>query len=229
MKPRSPRALSLTREMIAARFPCPNNEDLGEHKLRTEAECDAYLDRILLDHDEGDLWVFGYGSLMWKPEMEFVEARPALLNGWHRRFCLWQWRWRGSRRNPGLMLALDRGGACRGMAYRLAAPDVRAKVLKVWRREMTGNGYLPRWMTLRSVQGPLRGLAFVANTEGERYAGKIPDELIADHMAHACGEAGSSAEYLLQTVLRCEELGIHDRFLWRLQELVAERMGRPVE
>jgi cation transport protein ChaC len=229
MKPRSPRALSLTREMIAARFPCPNNEDLGEHKLRTEAECDAYLDRILFDHDEGDLWVFGYGSLMWKPEMEFAETRPALLNGWHRRFCLWQWRWRGSRRNPGLMLALDRGGACRGMAYRLAAPDVRAKVLKVWRREMTGNGYLPRWMTLRSVQGPLRGLVFVANTEGERYAGKIPDELIADHMAHACGEAGSSAEYLLQTVLRCEELGIHDRFLWRLQELVAERMGRPVE
>lgn len=229
MKPRSPHALSLTREMIAARFPCPNNKDLGEHKLRTEAECDAYLDHILLEHDESDLWVFGYGSLMWKPEMEFAETRPALLNGWHRRFCLWQWRWRGSRRNPGLMLALDRGGACRGMAYRLAAPDVRAKVLKVWRREMTGNGYLPRWMTLRSVQGPLRGLVFVANTEGERYAGKIPDELIADHMAHACGEAGSSAEYLLQTVLRCEELGIHDRFLWRLQELVAERMGRPAE
>jgi len=229
MKPRSPRSLSLTREMIAARFPCPVTDDLGEHKLRTEAECDAYLDRILLDHDEGDLWVFGYGSLMWKPEMEFAESRPALLNGWHRRFCLWQWRWRGSRRNPGLMLALDRGGACRGMAYRLAAPDVRAKVLKVWRREMTGNGYLPRWVTLRSMQGPLRGLGFVANAESERYAGKISDELIADHMAHACGEAGSSAEYLLQTVLRCEELGIHDRFLWRLQELVAERMGRPAE
>jgi cation transport protein ChaC len=180
--------------------------------------------------ETSEVWFFAYGSLIWKPACDFVELRTGLVRGWHRAFCLgWNNRFRGSDENPGLMLALDRGGACRGMAYRLEAPDVRAKVLKVWRREMTGNGYLPRWMTLRSVQGPLRGLVFVANTEGERYAGKIPDELIADHMAHACGEAGSSAEYLLQTVLRCEELGIHDRFLWRLQELVAERMGRAAE
>ena len=114
----------------------------------------GYLDRILLEHDEGDLWVFGYGSLMWKPEMDFAESRPALLNGWHRRFCLWQWRYRGSRRNPGLMLALDRGGACRGIAYRLAAPDVRGKVTAVWKREMTGNGYRPRWVKLDDHAGP---------------------------------------------------------------------------
>ena len=229
MKPGAPRTLSLTHAMIAARFPGPVTDDLGEHKMRTEAECDAYLDRILLEHDEGDLWVFGYGSLMWKPEMEFAESRPALLNGWHRRFCLWQWRWRGSRRNPGLMLALDRGGACRGIAYRLAAPDVRGKVLTVWRREMTGNGYRPRWAKLTTMHGPVRGLVFVANPESERYAGKVSDEVIADHMAHACGDAGSCADYLLQTVLKCEELGIHDRFLWRLQELVAERMGTAAE
>jgi cation transport protein ChaC len=225
MKPRATPKLSLTAAMIAARFPAPVTEDLGEHKVRTEAECDSYLDRILLDHDEGDLWIFGYGSLMWKPEMEFAEMRPALLNGWHRRFCLWQWRWRGSRRNPGLMLALDRGGACRGVAFRLAAPGVREKVLKVWRREMTGNGYVPRWVRLTTMHGVVRGLTFVANTEGERYAGKIADDIIADHMAVACGDAGSCADYLLQTVLKCEELGIHDHFLWRLQELVAERMG----
>lgn len=229
MKPRPLPPLSLTRAMIEARFPAPVTEDLGEHRFRTEAECDAYLDRILLEHDEGDLWVFGYGSLMWKPEMDFAESRPALLNGWHRRFCLWQWRWRGSRRNPGLMLALDRGGACRGVAFRLAAPGVRDKVLTVWRREMTGNGYVPRWVKLTTLHGPVRGLVFIANTESERYAGRVPDETIADHMAHACGDAGSCAEYLLQTVLKCEELGIHDRFLWRLQELVAERMGRAAE
>jgi len=229
MKPRSPRAPALTEAMIAARFPDPVTDDPGAHKQMSDAECDAYLDRILLDHDDGDLWVFGYGSLMWKPEMEFAESRPALLNGWHRRFCLWQWRWRGSRHHPGLMLALDRGGACRGIAYRLESPDVREKVLTVWRREMIGNGYRPRWVNLTTKQGPLRALVFTANVDSERYAGRISDEIVADHIAQACGAAGASADYLLQTVLRCEELGIHDRFLWRLQELVAERMGRPIE
>ncbi|MEZ5831602.1 MAG: gamma-glutamylcyclotransferase [Dongiaceae bacterium] len=216
---------TLTRAMIAARFAQHVKDDPGAHKLRTDEELAAALDRILLDHDEGDLWLFGYGSLMWKPELDFAESRPALLKGWHRRFCLWQWRYRGSRHHPGLMLALDRGGACRGVAYRIAAPGVRDKIAKVWRREMLGNGYLPRWVRLVTMQGGVRGLTFVANLAGERYAGRISDEIVADHMAHACGEGGSSAEYLLETVLKCEELGIHDPFLWRLQELVAERIG----
>lgn len=226
MKPREPRRLALTREMIAARFPDRPRDDPDAHRQLSEAEIAAHLDRILLEHDEGDLWIFGYGSLMWKPEMDHAEARPALLRGWHRRFCLWQWRWRGSRQKPGLMLALDKGGACRGIAYRLAAPGVRDKVAAVWKREMSGNGYRPRWVNLVTMQGPVRGIVFTVNTENERYAGRVPDEVVADHIAQACGEAGSSAEYLLETVLKCEELGIHDPFLWRLQELVAERMGR---
>lgn len=221
---REPRQPSLTRAMIAARFRDPVKDDLGAHKLRTSEEIEAALDRVMLEHDEGDLWLFGYGSLMWKPELDFAESRPALLNGWHRRFCLWQLRYRGSRAHPGLMLALDRGGSCRGVAYRIAAPGVREKVTAVWKREMTGNGYVPRWVKLTTMQGPVRGLTFVANVEGERYAGRMSDETVADHIAHACGESGSCAEYLLETVLRCEELGIHDHFLWRLQELVAERM-----
>ena len=222
---RQPRRPALTREMIAARFRHPVKDDPGAHKLLSDEQLSAWLDRILLEHDEGDLWLFGYGSLMWKPELEFVESRPALLQGWHRRFCLWQWRYRGSRHHPGLMLALDRGGACRGVAYRIAAPGVREKIAAVWRREMLGNGYRPHWVKLVTMRGPVRALVFVANHAGERYAGRISDEIVADHIAHACGETGSSAEYLLETVLRCEELGIHDRFLWRLQELVAERMG----
>ncbi len=220
---------ALTRAMITARFPHPVTDDIGVHKLKTDEELAATLDRILLDHDEGDLWLFGYGSLMWNPELDFAESRPALLNGWHRRFCLWQWRYRGSRRHPGLMLALDRGGACRGVAYRIAAPGVRTKIATVWRREMLGNGYVPRWVRLTTMHGPVRGLTFVANHDGERYAGRISDEIVADHIANACGENGSGAEYLLETVLRCEELGIHDRFLWRLQELVAERMRQAPE
>lgn len=221
---RKPRRPSLTRDMIVARFRDPVKDDPGAHRQLSDEELSTWLDRILLEHDEGDLWLFGYGSLMWKPELDFAESRPALLKGWHRRFCLWQWRYRGSRRHPGLMLALDRGGACRGVAYRIAAPGVRDKVATVWRREMGGNGYRPRWAKLITMHGPLRGLTFVANHAGERYAGRISDEIVADHIANACGESGASAEYLLETVLKCEELGIHDPFLWRLQEMVAERM-----
>ncbi len=226
---RRPKPPSLTRDMIAARFPHPVMDDPGAHKLMTEKELSAGLDRILLEHDEGDLWLFGYGSLIWKPDLDFAESRPALLRGWHRRFCLWQWRYRGSRHHPGLMLALDRGGACRGIAYRVAAPDVRGKIAAVWQREMTGDGYRPRWARLTTMQGPLRGLTFVVNHAGERYAGRISDEIVADHISQACGENGASAEYLLETVLRCEELGIHDPFLWRLQGLVAERMRDTME
>lgn len=221
---RQQRTPALTRAMIAGRFPAPVTDDPGAHRQLNEDELTAGLDRILVEHDEGDLWLFGYGSLMWKPELDLAESRPALLKGWHRRFCLWQWRYRGSRHHPGLMLALDRGGACRGIAYRVAAPGVRDKIAAVWRREMSGDGYRPRWVRLTTRQGPLRGLVFVVNRDGERYAGRIPDEVAADHIASACGESGANAEYLLETVLKCEELGIHDPFLWRLQALVAARM-----
>ena len=107
---KEPRQPSLTRAMIAARFRDPVKDDVGAHKLRTPEEVEEALDCMMQERDEGDLWLFGYGSLMWKPELDFAESRPALLNGWHRRFCLWQLRYRGSRSHPGLMLALDRGG-----------------------------------------------------------------------------------------------------------------------
>ena len=181
--------------------------------------------RALAPHDPAaDLWVFGYGSLMWNPAFHFAERRVGVVRGWHRRFCLWQWRYRGSRERPGLMLALDRGGACRGMAYRVAGPGLREKLAGVWRREMIADGYRPRWTAAVTAQERVRALTFVVNREGERYAGALPDTEIARYIAAACGHAGPSAEYLLETVRRCEELGIHDRGLWRLQELVAHRL-----
>ena len=221
---KQPRQPTLTHAMIKACFPSRMKDDPAAQKRASDADLSASLDRQLADHDGGDLWVFGYGSLMWKPERDMRDCRPALLNGWHRRFCLWQWRYRGSRQSPGLVLALDRGGACRGLAWRIPAPDVRKKAWSLWKREMLGNGYRARWVTLTTVDGPMRALVFTANTESERYAGRLTDEMAADHIARACGEEGASAEYLLETVLKCEQLGIHDRFLWRLQELVAERM-----
>jgi glutathione-specific gamma-glutamylcyclotransferase len=215
--------LSLTRELIARSHPARPPDDQEATGLASEEELAASLDAFLTDVG-GELWVFAYGSLMWRPDFEFAEQRPATLRGWHRRFCLWQWRFRGTPETPGLMLALDRGGSCVGMAYKVVGPDLRAKVMPVWRREMRGRGYRPRWVVVGTPHGPVRALTFVANRDGERYAGRLSDPEIADRIALACGPMGPSADYLLNTVAHCEAMGIHDRHLWRLQALVAERM-----
>ena len=222
------RALSLTHDLIHHAHREPIADDHAAMHLLTDQELADHLEAAFAkrSHPETDLWLFAYGSLMWKPDLEFAERRLAAVKGWHRRFCLWQWRYRGTRDRPGIMLALDRGGSCRGVAYRLSGPDLRAKIAPVWRREMTANGYRPRWVTAYTDDGAVTALVFVAHRAGERYAGRLPDEAIADRIALACGHIGPSAEYLLETVARCEELGIRDRHLWRMQSLVAERLLR---
>lgn len=226
MAPR-PRSLDLTREMIARSFPAAVTDDPAVIPLLDDAELDGSLRAFLGDHAPGGapLWVFGYGSLMWKPELDIAERRLATIRGWHRRFCLWQWRYRGTRDRPGLMLALDQGGACRGIAYRIEGPDMHGKLAGVWRREMRARGYLARTVRAETAAGPVKALAFVANRGGERYAGRLTEAEIAGYIAQACGQSGPSAEYLLETVARCEELGIRDPGLWRLQRLVAGHLA----
>ena len=232
-------ALALTREMIARAFPEPHPPCCAEGAAATPLRSDVELAESLAaalaagEVGDGDLWLFAYGSLMWKPEPEIADAERhrATVIGWHRRFCLWQWRHRGSRATPGLMLALDQGGACCGVALRIAGPGAPAKLAGVWRREMVANGYVARWVDLRlsSVDGAVprsvRALTFVVNRRGGRYAGRLDDATVAAHIAAARGERGPSAEYLLETVAHCAELGIHDRHLWRIQALVAQRMA----
>lgn len=227
---RPARLPSLTRSLIARAFPEPVPDDREAMRLLSDEVIAAALERSLAERpgSETGLWLFAYGSLMWKPDLDFAEMRLATLRGWHRRFCLWQWRYRGTRERPGLMLALDRGGACRGILYRVDGPGLRAKLARVWRREMLGDGYRPRWITAITNEGRIPAITFVGNREGERYAGAMPDEEIARFIAGARGHAGPSAEYLLETVTRCEELGIHDLGLWRLQELVARQLRQAV-
>lgn len=224
LRPR--RTPALTRSLIATVHPAPAADDGTTIPLRTKAELATLLDTTLAaERIEDELWLFGYGSLLWKPEIEFAEHRYATVRGWHRRFCLWQRRYRGTHSNPNLMLALDRGGACKGIAYRIAGPDVAAKLEAVWEREMIAYGYVARWLTAQTDRGSIRTLAFVANHAGERYAGRLSHETVARHIAEACGHVGPGAEYLCDAVHRLEELGIHDRALWELQALVAARLG----
>lgn len=226
---RAPRALSLSRDLIDRAFPVPEPDDQTAMRRLSAEEQAVFLETALAGHDATDgLWVFGYGSLLWKPEPAFGEGRIATVRGWHRRFCLWQWRFRGSRERPGLMLAIEEGGAVTGMVYRIAGPDIRTGLGPLWKREMSGNGYRPRWVMARTAAGIVPALTFIAHRESERYAGRLGDVEIADRLASACGHMGPSAEYLFATAARCEELGIRDAHLWRLQAMVAERLARPI-
>jgi len=219
--------LHLTRELIDARFPEPvrnRSQSMGE---LSDEQIENSLRETLREHGESDLHLFAYGSLMWKPDLVYDGKAVGRVGGYHRRFCLWQKRSRGNRHNPNLMMALDAGGSCCGVVYRVAGPDVESKVATTWRRELVGDGYRPRWVKVRTQDGPVTAVTFVANRgNDERYTGRLPDEVVARFIAEACGERGSGAEYLLETVLALEQLDIHDSRLWRLQRLVAGYLGR---
>lgn len=197
--------------------------------IRSDAELDASLDEALAGRDPAeDAWVFGYGSLMWNPAFAFAERRPGRLHGWRRRFCLWLRMGRGTPSCPGLMLALDRGGSCEGVAFRIPAAQARAELLLVWRREMLGGAYLARWVTVRTGRGAIRAVTFVANRRHDRYAGAMDEAEVAARIAAARGELGSCAAYLRQTVEHLRALGVHDRRMERIEALVA-RSRRPDE
>src|SRR5215204_5134692 len=132
----------------------------------SEEDYDAAVQEILTSHPRGeDLWLFAYGSLIWKPEVEHVEERLGTARGWHRSFCLRLIRWRGTREQPGLMMALNRGGQCKGVAYRMAGHTVEAQLGKLFRREMSvkPSTNMPRWITVETDRGRLRAIAFVVN------------------------------------------------------------------
>ena len=218
------RKMSLTHDRIEARHSGPAPMDDGWSPRLSEAEVERSLDAFVADAEGHGLWLFAYGSLMWRPEFPHSERRIARVHGYHRRFCLWQWRWRGTDETPNLMLALAPGGCCTGVAYHIEGPDLRDKLGPVWRREMSGDGYRARWLNAVTGRGPLRVAAFVVNRAGERYAGRLADDEVAATIARARGHAGTGAEYLLNTAAAMEELGARDHMLWRLQSLVADKL-----
>jgi cation transport protein ChaC len=194
----------------------------------TEADYDAVVRDLLKTHRIGeDLWLFAYGSLIWRPEVEHSEERIGTARGWHRAFRLRITRWRATKDQPGLMMVLDRGGQCKGVLLRLPAATLRDNLGRVVRREMSvkPSSNRPRWIKVDSDLGPVRAIAFVIDRNGRTYAGKLSSAETAEILARACGHWGSCAEYLHNTVVHLSQRGIHDRNLWRLQKLVAERIA----
>src|SRR5438309_5423617 len=165
-------------------------------------------------------WLFAYGSLMWNPEMAFAERRPALLRGYHRSFCLYSRDYRGTPERPGLVLGLDRGGACRGIAYRLPADGLGPAIDRVWAREMAGEVYRMRPVTVATPQGQLAAYAFVVRRDRPDYAGRLSLADAARIIAVATGGRGTGRDSLSHTVRHLEELGIADGPLHRLHDRV---------
>lgn len=167
---------------------------------------------------EGNFWIFAYGSLIWDPGFPFEEARPALLRGWHRSFCLYSMRYRGTPERPGLVLGLDRGGACRGIAYRVAAAQGATVMAYLWDREMPNRVYACRDVAVQIATGAVTARTFVVRRDTPQYAGKLPLDRTAALICHGHGQRGPNRAYLENTVRHLDALGIPDA---RLHALLA--------
>jgi glutathione-specific gamma-glutamylcyclotransferase len=193
----------------------------GSVRLTSPYPIDPMPDWVIdLRASREPVWVFAYGSLMWNPEMRFAERLPARVHGWHRSFCLYSPEYRGTREQPGLVLGLDRGGSCRGIAYRLPQATLAAEIDLLWTREMTGFVYhmTPVQMTIGS--GPVAGYAFTVRRDSRDYAGRLPEDAAARIIAASRGDRGTGRDYLANTVRHLRELGIIDRSLHRIAALV---------
>lgn len=177
---------------------------------------------------EGDVWLFGYGSLIWNPAIEFAEQRCATVRGLHRRFCLRTELGRGTPELPGLVLGLDRGGVCRGVAFRIPKEHAETELEIVWRREMVTHAYRPRWLKAKTDQGPIDVIGFVINRSSERYCGQLPEDEAAETIARACGFLGPCCEYLFNTVSHLRELDMPDAGLERLARKVAAKQAASI-
>ena len=158
-------------------------------------------------------WVFAYGSLLWNPLFPVAEMRPATLRGLHRRFCLWSLASRGTRECPGLVLGLDRGGTCRGVALRLPAPLALDELHLLWRREMVVGSYHPRWVKVAAGGREITALTFVVRRDHPQYAGRKSLAEEVEVLASACGAFGSSLDYLERTRVALVAHGIFDPYL----------------
>jgi cation transport protein ChaC len=212
--------ISLVHREVADTGPVPGMEQF------TEADYDEHLSAFLAARPEGPIHVFAYGSLIWKPVFEPAQTMRATAIDWRRAFTLRLPRFRGTVDQPGLMMQLDRGGSAEGVLQRLDDARALADLGTLWRREMTVKppGNFPRWIETRVGDTVVPAIAFTANPEHYNYAGVLPIEEAAERIAFACGHWGSNADYLRQTIVALEAEGIHDDYLWALQDLVADKI-----
>jgi cation transport protein ChaC len=178
---------------------------------------------LSFDHAPEDLWVFGYGSLMWRPGFAFLERVPARVIGLHRALCVYSFYHRGTPERPGLVLGLDRGGACRGIVFRVPAAERAATLAYLRAREQQNNVYRETMrgaLLLDSAQRRVNALCYVVDRRHPQYAGRLtlPEQLHLVRQGH--GHSGPNRDYVLATVAEIEQQGCRDAEL----HLLAERL-----
>ena len=195
--------------------PCGYPPSLGEAKLLSDEELAASLACAMKDWDgASDLWLFGYGSLIWNPGLPAAEAVRARVRGYHRGLYLWSRVNRGTPEQPGLVLALDRGGSCTGVAFRIAGDTAQPHLDVLWRREMAMGSYRPAWLPCQLADGRrVPALAFVMRRDVPTYTGKLPDDIVRAVLACARGRYGTTLDYVTRTVDALRQSGMPDRAL----------------
>lgn len=170
-----------------------------------------------------DLWVFGYASLIWRPEFDAAEHRPALVRGWHRAFQMKSRVNRGSPDQPGLVYALVSGGMCRGMVYRIHGHRAADELARLWLREMPNGVYDPRWLRCQTAAGEVTALGFTLSRRSPNFTGRLDEAEMLHILRHAKGRYGSTLDYLLRTAEALREHGMCDRESERLLALARAR------
>ncbi len=200
-------------------------------ELATEDDHVAAYARLMANRPaDGEVWLFAYGSLIWKPNFAHDAEGVARVHGWHRAFCIgWMRAFRGSPDRPGLMMALELGGSCQGVAFRLPKGQVEENLMPIIRRELPfkSSGMEARWLSGRTPQGPRQMIGFPLIRHSAWHVTGLTEDEIAAVLATSAGPAGTMAEYLQSTVSHLEERGIRDTYLWRMQDLVARRIEVP--
>lgn len=165
----------------------------------------------------GPLWVFGYGSLIWHPGFPFREHVAGRVHGHHRALCVWSWEYRGTPEHPGLVLGLDRGGSCAGVAYRVEDGERGATIAYLLRRELTTPIYRPVWKRVRLADARVvDALTFAVDRDHAQYAGRLEPTRLLEVVNAATGRRGPNADYVRQTVAHLAQLGIPCRRLERV-------------
>ncbi|HAU58545.1 MAG TPA: gamma-glutamylcyclotransferase [Comamonadaceae bacterium] len=227
LTPTDTSGLRLTDEVLAAWDAQAREQGQPPDWRLPDEEVERSRQAVLAGRDGEDLWVFGYGSLMWNPGIHFREVRRARLDGFARRFALATTIGRGTPECPGLVLTLQRqAGVCHGLVFRIHHALVETESRLLWRREMIRGGYCPALLPLETPQGGVEALVLTANTAHPQYRHDLSLQDTAAIIASACGSIGSNRDYLDQLNEQLDLLGIEDGHVRELSDMVQSEVAK---